>query len=343
MVTVRPFVISRSLGNQANEDFRKTLNAVKDKYKNPPKEGEEANPEAAAAAEREQAAQEAEQARGPSAFENILQKSRAGFSAAVDYVKGAYREMMDADKESLLSKNLDTADSATKADKAAHTDDTPEEVYTGSSALVAVQDGKGAWQQMKERLSEAPFIREVLKRSKSAQRAASQTDLGKTVLNVGKNVQDKISDAREYWETSQNPLVYTLSGVVDTLTSQTEEAMALTAIKKLDPDYNKEEWAEEVRTVLVPKIIKAHLAGDTMVLKPWLTEAVYSKLAADISTRKHDGFVFDSNLLQVDENALIVQYLEEVGPVIVGVYMVQQINCVKNRKGEIVEVSAVMG
>lgn len=36
---------------------------------------------------------------------------------------------------------------------------------------------------------------------------------------------------------------------------------------------------------------------------------------------------------------MIVQYLEDFGPVIVGIYMVQQINCVKNRKGEVIEVS----
>ncbi len=104
----------------------------------------------------------------------------------------------------------------------------------------------------------------------------------------------------------------------------------------------QEAWAEEVKTILVPKIIKAHLEGDIKVLKQWLGEAVYSKLAADISTRKHDGYVFDGTILEVDENQLILQYLEESGPVIVGVYMVQQINCIKNRKGEIIEVGCTV-
>jgi len=44
----------------------------------------------------------------------------------------------------------------------------------------------------------------------------------------------------------------------------------------------KEEWAEEVKRNLAPIIIRAQLAGDTKTLKPWLGEAVYNKLAADI-------------------------------------------------------------
>ena len=44
----------------------------------------------------------------------------------------------------------------------------------------------------------------------------------------------------------------------------------------------QEDWAEDVRINLAPLVIKAHLVGDTMALKPWLGEAVYNKLAADI-------------------------------------------------------------
>jgi len=85
-------------------------------------------------------------------------------------------------------------------------------------------------------------------------------------------------------------------------------------------------------------IIKAHLQGDTIFLKKWLTEGVYSKLSADIRIRKQDGYIFDSNILEVDERQLILKILEDSSPVIVAVYMVQQINCIKNRQGEIVEV-----
>lgn len=100
----------------------------------------------------------------------------------------------------------------------------------------------------------------------------------------------------------------------------------------------QEEWATEIKRNLAPKIIKAHLEGDLKFLKKWLGEAVFNKLAADIRMRKSDGITFDPTILDIDENQLIMRYIEGGGPIIVGVYMVQQINCIKNRKGEIVEV-----
>lgn len=128
----------------------------------------------------------------------------------------------------------------------------------------------------------------------------------------------------------------------DTIAGETEEGIAVSAIQKLDPKFSKEEWSQEVKANLVPIVIKAHLMGNTNALKPWLGEGVYNKLAADIRARKHDGIVFDCNLLDIDENRLIVRFLESGGPVIVGVYMVQQINCIRNRKGEIIEVLLVV-
>jgi hypothetical protein len=111
---------------------------------------------------------------------------------------------------------------------------------------------------------------------------------------------------------------------------------------------------------VAPTIIQAHLRGDTKALKPWLGEAVYNKLAADIRVvsrcvyytycmystvanvyvcqRRSEGLVFDSNILALDENMMLVRLTELVGPCIVMVYMVQQINCVKNRAGDIVVV-----
>ena len=48
--------------------------------------------------------------------------------------------------------------------------------------------------------------------------------------------------------------------------------------------------------------------------------------------------MFDSNILAFDENLMLIRLTELVGPCIVMVYMVQQINCIRNREGEIIEV-----
>jgi mitochondrial import inner membrane translocase subunit TIM44 len=93
-----------------------------------------------------------------------------------------------------------------------------------------------------------------------------------------------------------------------------------------------------VRINVAPIVIKAHLMGDMKTLKLWMTEGVYSRLAADIRARKADGIVIDANILAIDENTVIMRFIEGGGPVILVVYMVQQINCIRNKAGEIIEV-----
>ena len=109
----------------------------------------------------------------------------------------------------------------------------------GPSAIVVADLPKSQWEQMKQRLESSPFIREMLKNTKKFQNVAASTDIGQQAQKMGQSVKDKMDDAREFWETSQNPLVYTLSGVWDNITGETEEGLAIAEIHKLDPKFNK--------------------------------------------------------------------------------------------------------
>ncbi len=260
-------------------------------------------------------------------------------------IRLAWKEMTNQDQPSKIQKKVVQAasykpvkkDNEDKDDDE-NVDDKVEELRQGGSEIVLVKDRGSAWDQMKARLQDSPIIKELYKRSKKLQDVAASTDIGKQAFQAGQNIKDKISDAREFWETSQNPIVYTVSGIVENITGQTEEGICLAEFKKLDPDFILEEWADEIKKQLVPVIIKAHLEGNTKALKPWLGEACYKKLAADIGARRADGLTFDSNIIEIDENKISCNFLEERGyPVVQAVYAVQIINCVKNKKGEIVE------
>lgn len=349
-----------SLPRLSNEDFKKTLNKLKNDYK------EETN-EAAASSANPEGTEEAPKKEGDGSakeeppvegfkmpafdFRKVVDIGRDSVDFLVTNIREAYAELTGASKESSLSRKVHQAETfRRKAEQEEEEDEdlteeeraakeAKEREQAGNTAIVLVKDPKSAWESMKERLQDSPFIREILKNSKKVKQQAAATDIGKQASNVAGAVQDRIEDVRTFWETSQNPLVYTISGVWENMTGQTEEGIAIAEIRRLDPKWVKEEWAEEVKQNLAPMIIKAHLQGNTTALKPWLGEAVYNKLAADIRTRKHDGIVFDANLLDIDENQVIMRYLENGSPVIVVVYMVQQINCIRNRKGEIIEVS----
>lgn len=92
-----------------------------------------------------------------------------------------------------------------------------------------------------------------------------------------------------------------------------------------------------MKTNLAPLLVRAHLEGDIKALKAWCGEGVFNKLSADIRARKQDGIFFDVNILDFEESQLVMRSVEDRGPIIVGVYMVQQINCIRDKEGNIKE------
>ncbi len=179
-----------------------------------------------------------------SAGSKALEFVRNSYSFVVDNVRLAYSEMIGEDKESTLSRNVQQAATFRPAKKAVDSDDEDAEkdeeaTPTGPNAIVVVKEAKSAWESMRDRLQDSPLIREMLKSGKNFRKAAVQTDIGKQAENLGRSVQDKISDAREFWETSQNPIVYTLSGAWDNIAGETAEGIAVKEILKLDPKFNK--------------------------------------------------------------------------------------------------------
>ena len=265
-----------------------------------------------------------------------------------DQVSEAWKEMVGEDRETMLSRKVEQAATYRKPKKKKVNEDGEEvddedskedEVpYDGPSAIVHVKEPQNAWESMKQRLSESPLIQEILKNSRKIGKAAGETPIGQQAHKINENVKGRIEDAKEFWETSQNPIIYTLSGIVENVTGETEEGIATAEIRRLDPKFNKEDWAEEVLKTMVPSVIGAHLEGNIKALEPYTREAVFKKLSSEIRLRKGDGIVFDPNILDIDENQVLVKYLENEGAIIVGIYTVQQIHCVKNRKGEIVDV-----
>ena len=245
----------------SNEDLKETLNKVKNSYKEKAEEGEgkegsqkigEENVEDEKNAEGEKNTEQQKPSfKMPEINrDQIINYVRDSYDFIVDNIRQGYAEMMGEGKESYLNRRVHQAESfRRKAVKDEEEDDltdaereakeAKEREEAGPSAIVVVKDPKSAWESMKERLQDSPFIREILKNSRKVGKQAAATDLGKQATDMGKSVQDKIEDARNFWETSQNPLVYTMSGVWDSLTGETEEGIAIAEIKKLDPHFNK--------------------------------------------------------------------------------------------------------
>ena len=156
-----------------------------------------------------------------------------------DNVIQGWHDMIGTNQTSLLEKKFEQSQSFRRKKTDNDDDEEVEEPeYTGPSSIVVVKQAKSYWEQMAARL-DAPIIREMLKGAKIYGQAAADTSVGKQAQKVSQNVRDKIEDAREFWETSQNPIVHTLSGVWENLTGDTEEGLIIAEIRKRDPDFIK--------------------------------------------------------------------------------------------------------
>ncbi|KAG2512379.1 hypothetical protein JM16_008102 [Phytophthora kernoviae] len=210
--------------------------------------------------------------------------------------------------------------------------------YTGTSALVAVKEEESAWQRVSARFREAPIIQGIL----DAAKQASKTEAGQKVQQTTKQVKDKFGDAREevleVWETSQNPWVYRLSSIYDGLFGETPMGIAIKEIRRAEPDFILEEWKENIEEIVLPGVLEAFLRGNSRDLKKWFGEAAYSRMNIAIRERKSEGLVMDPHVLSIDGVEVIEATAEDKqAPIILMRFQAQQINCIRNREGEVVE------
>ena len=162
------------------------------------------------------------------------------------------------------------------------------ETYKGSRDIMVIDPTEHltAWERMERRLRDAPIISDILYRT---QQVYEESGARGQVANTAQKIQHIREDAAEAWETSQNPWVYRASSVYDTLTAESEFAKASRQLQKLDPEFTLENWKRDAIEHTLPRIMKLFLEGRITELRPWLGEAVYNRLAAEVRARKKEG------------------------------------------------------
>ncbi|DBA01660.1 TPA: hypothetical protein N0F65_010311, partial [Lagenidium giganteum] len=255
------------------------------------------------------------------------------------------REWQEAARELFGSKEKQSVDDALSsvrtpsvAKPKKSVDDEEAAEYTGPSALVAVKEDVSAWEKIGARFREAPIIQGIL----DAAKKAARTDAGRKVGEKAKFAKDKIGDAREdvleFWETSQNPWVYRMSSIYDGLFGETPMAMAIKEIRRAEPDFILEQWKENIAEVVLPAVLDAFLRGNSRDLKKWFGEAAYNRVNFAIRERKSEGLVVDPTVLDIENVEIMEASAEDKqAPIILMKFNTQQINCIRNREGEIIE------
>ena len=105
----------------------------------------------------------------------------------------------------------------------------------------------------------------------------------------------------------------------------------------MDPNFCKEQFLKDCERDIIPNVLEAMVRGDLEILKDWCFEAVFNILATPIKQAHQLGYKFDSLVLDIDDIDLAMGKMMDQGPVLAITFPAQQIMCVRDSKGTVVE------
>jgi len=157
-------------------------------------------------------------------------------------------------------------------------------------------------------------------------------------------VVNKFVDYRVKFEESDNPVVRgarlltdKVQDIFGTVFTRTELSETLTEIVKMDPNFQKEHFLKDCEGDIIPNILEAIVRGDLEILEDWCYEAPFNVLATPLRQARQMGYVLDSRVLDIDNLDLAMGKMMEQGPVLVITFTSQQILCVRDREGKVME------
>ena len=279
------------------------------RWDDPRKEGEEETPQMTP--EEEAAAwAEAKAAAGPSLIEQQIEELASTIPVLEERREAALEESDMAAYKDLNKEIIAVRKEMEKLAAKANTD-----------AMVTVEEKKGAWEKFGENLKDTPLLKGIFGLGKEAEK-----------------LKEGVDELGERLEHSQNPLVYKMYSMWDSVFAENEMGEAIREIRKLDPTFTMEQFQDDMEHEIVPAVLGAYLKGDAKTLDEWCGEAASAATKASIDQRNQAGRVMDPNILNMQHfTVAAAKVVDKVGPIIVMQFMAQQINCLYDKKGNVVE------
>lgn len=141
----------------------------------------------------------------------------------------------------------------------------------------------------------------------------------------------------ETFDESDNPVVRMVRNVYDRFFAENEMGVVIREIREEDAEFRISDFLREVEEVFVPGILGAYLRAERDVLKGLCTEEAFNMLNASIRERDAEGIVMDTNILDIGDVELTAGKVLEDSPVLIVTFNTQQINCLRDRAGAVVE------
>lgn len=137
-----------------------------------------------------------------------------------------------------------------------------------------------------------------------------------------------------------NPLMESLFG-------ETEISASIRQMREdVDPNFRLDEFVDEIENIVTPKFIQWYLEGNAEKLKPHCGEAAFAAVNASIAARQKQKLSLDTNVLSgPSEFELKAAKSGSMGeaeagtasPLFVFTFNCQQINCLRDEEGNVVE------
>lgn len=157
-------------------------------------------------------------------------------------------------------------------------------------------------------------------------------------------VTEKLFDLRLKYEESNNLFIRLTRSATDNLREKIgdvfvegESSQCLQEIKKMDPNFIKEKFLIHCERIVIPAVLEAYMAGDKDTLRDWCSDACYNFLCARIDERDRSGIKDNSRILDVRGVELLLSKIVDENPVLIMGFSAQQLKCVRDRSGAIIE------
>jgi len=203
------------------------------------------------------------------------------------------------------------------------------------TGLAVKEDEKSAFSQHAENIASKVKGTEAYSKFTKVRSAAKKTAVGQKVSEAKVKLQDKMEDAREEWDTTQNPLIWKIRDVSDQMFSETEAGIAQTKIREQFPDFNLFEFLQFSHETLFPNMVTAYLAGDEKYIRAVCEGNAVRGLAATIRERESKKETWDTRILDMADVDFQSAGIDSKNrPVITVSTMCQHVHCVRSQKNQ---------
>jgi len=263
----------------------------------------------------------------------------AASSTAFDKTKGVFSKVVGKTQETVdwvgSDKQTEKLEKwrQTQAFRDAAMAETDAKKEAADAALKAAADAAAEAEVDPEKIAEAKA------KAEAAQKAAEDMDAGSAV--VLSKTQDGSSWDRFGAGIKDMPFLSNVfdNPLFDRMFGESEIAASIREMKDIDRDFMLEDFAEEIEYVVAPHIVQTYLDGDQDALELHCGEAAFAAVNASIKARITNKMTLDTNILAGPKEVELkgAQRMDKGPPCFIWTFNTQQVNCLRDSEGEIIE------